>query len=240
MSATMLHAFLDRTRLAPNAVALQELRNGGAPADVSLTWAQWREASHSLAAALIADQVQRGDSVAVLAGNRLVWPIADLGILMAGAVSVGVYPTSSPNQIREQLVDCNAVAIIVDTVEQLAKVRAVAGELPRLRRIVCADDSRSNDVVHWRDYLASGGVALVDSARVSAEVERRVSQAAPDDIALLIYTSGSTGEPKGARIPHRYLVASADSVRDTLGLGDNDTALSFLPYCHAGERVFGL
>jgi long-chain acyl-CoA synthetase len=236
----MLHAFLDRTRLAPNAVALQELRNGGAPADVSLTWAQWREASRSLAAALIADQVQRGDSVAVLAGNRLVWPIADLGILMAGAVSVGVYPTSSPNQIREQLVDCNAVAIIVDTVEQLAKVRAVAGELPRLRRIVCADDSRSNDVVHWRDYLASGGVALVDSARVSAEVERRVSQAAPDDIALLIYTSGSTGEPKGARIPHRYLVASAESVRDTLGLGDNDTALSFLPYCHAGERVFGL
>jgi long-chain acyl-CoA synthetase len=75
---------------------------------------------------------------------------------------------------------------------------------------------------------------------VAAEIDARMSAAMPDDIALLIYTSGSTGEPKGARIPHRYLTASAVSVRDTLRLNDDDTALSFLPYCHAGERVFGL
>ena len=236
----MLHAFLERSRRTPNVAAIEELRCGGAPEDISLTWAQWREASRSLAAALIADEVRRGDSVAVLAANRLVWPIADIGILMAGAVSVGVYPTSSPGQIRELLADCDAVAIIVDTVEQLGKIRAVAAELPRLRRIICADDSAPSDVVRWREYLVTRGKALEHSADVAAELERRSSAASRDDIALLIYTSGSTGEPKGARIPHGYLVASAESVRDTLGLDDGDTALSFLPYCHAGERVFGL
>ena len=133
---TMLAVFLARARAMPDRVAIEELAAGGAPADVSLTWAQWRDASRSFAAALVADGVQRGDRVAILADNRVLWPVADIGILMAGAVSVGVYPTSAPSQIRDQLADCDAVAIVVDTVEHLASVLAVADELPTLRRIV--------------------------------------------------------------------------------------------------------
>ena len=236
---TMLAVFLARARAMPDRVAIEELATGGAPADVSLTWAQWRDASRSFAAALVADGVQRGDRVAILADNRVLWPVADIGILMAGAVSVGVYPTSAPSQIRDQLADCDAVAIVVDTVEHLASVLAVADELPTLRRIVGAEvDVPTDRTRSWRDYLASGALALAEST--APEIDGRMAAASPDDLALLIYTSGSTGEPKGARIVHRYLSASAASVRDTLGLGDADTSLSFLPYCHAGERVFGL
>ena len=235
----MLAVFLARARAMPDRVAIEELATGGAPADVSLTWAQWRDASRSFAAALVADGVQRGDRVAILADNRVLWPVADIGILMAGAVSVGVYPTSAPSQIRDQLADCDAVAIVVDTVEHLASVLAVADELPTLRRIVGAEvDVPTDRTRSWRDYLASGALALAEST--APEIDGRMAAASPDDLALLIYTSGSTGEPKGARIVHRYLSASAASVRDTLGLGDADTSLSFLPYCHAGERVFGL
>ena len=238
---TMLAAFLTRARRMPDRVAIEELAAGGAPADLSLTWAQWREASRSFAAALVADGVERGDRVAVLAGNRVLWPIADVGILMAGAISVGVYPTSAPTQIRDLLTDCDAVAIVIDAADQLEKVLAVAPELPRLRRIVCADVPMSSETTRrWRDYLDAGEKVLAEHMDVAAEVDARTSGATPDDIALLIYTSGSTGEPKGARIPHRYLSASAASVRDTLGLLETDTSLSFLPYCHAGERVFGL
>ncbi|HEX8243545.1 MAG TPA: AMP-binding protein, partial [Longimicrobium sp.] len=60
------------------------------------------------------------------------------------------------------------------------------------------------------------------------------------DTAILIYTSGSTGEPKGAELPHRNLLASAESIIEALGLTERDTTLSFLPFCHAAERVFGL
>ena len=70
MHDTMLATFLSRVRATPDRVALEELAAGGAPADLSLTWTQWREASRSFAAALIADGVQRGDRVAILAGNR--------------------------------------------------------------------------------------------------------------------------------------------------------------------------
>lgn len=238
---TMLATFLARARATPNGVALEELAAGGAASDLSLTWAQWRDASRSFAAAIVADGVQRGDRVAVLAGNRVMWPIADIGILMAGAISAGVYPTSAPAQICELLSDCGAVAIVVDTADQLEKVLSVASELPALRRIIVAELGASSGVAcRWRDYLAGGAAVLASSAEIAAEIDARSREATPDDIALLIYTSGSTGEPKGARIPHRYLSASAAAVRDTLGLTDQDSALSFLPYCHAGERVFGL
>ncbi|HUQ80330.1 MAG TPA: long-chain fatty acid--CoA ligase [Gemmatimonadaceae bacterium] len=228
---TMLGVFLSRAGQTPDRVAIEELAVGGAPADLSLTWAQWREASRAFAAALVADGVQVGDRVAILADNRVLWPIADVGILMAGAVSVGIYPTSAPAQIRDLLADSGSVAIVVDTAERVAVVRSVVEGLTTLRRVV-ADD--------WHDYLALGATALADSSAVAVAVDARTAGARPDDLALLIYTSGSTGEPKGARITHRYLSASAESVRDTLGLVDDDSSLSFLPYCHAGERVFGL
>ena len=238
---TMLATFLERCDRSPDRVAIEELRAGGAAADVAMTWAEWRDASRSFAAALIADDVRVGDAVAVLAGNRLIWPIADIGILMAGAVSVGVYPTSAPVQLRELLIECAAVAIVVDTAEQLRKVLAVAPDLTRLRRIICADTAESDGRYdRWVSYLATGAAELARSAATADEVRARTESAHPDDTALLIYTSGSTGEPKGACIPHRYITASAASVRDTLEFRDDDTTLSFLPYCHAGERVFGL
>jgi long-chain acyl-CoA synthetase len=178
--------------------------------------------------------------VAILAGNRMLWPVADLAVLMAGAVSVGIYPTSAPAQIVQQLTDSGAVAVVVDTAEQLAKIDAVRDQLPRVRMVVVEDaTATTQSALAWEDVLATGAHALRDAPNVS-ELDGRIARASLDDLALLIYTSGSTGEPKGARYTHRTVRASAESVRDTLGFTDDDSTLSFLPYCHAGERIFGL
>jgi long-chain acyl-CoA synthetase len=225
---TMLDAFRDRVVRHPDRIALEELAAGGARRDTRLTWREWHELSTRVARALLRDGVRSGDTVAILAGNRNLWPIADLGVLMAGAVSVGVYTTSPVAQIVQQLGDCSAVAAIVDSTEQLAKLIEARGELPDLRLIVC-EDAASNGARWWGEWLGD-----------SMASDTPLPDPGPDDIALLIYTSGSTGEPKGARIPHRYISASAASVRETLGLGERDSSLSFLPYCHAGERIFGL
>ncbi|MGQ0814280.1 MAG: AMP-dependent synthetase/ligase [Gemmatimonadota bacterium] len=195
------------------------------------TWAEWERAARSFAAALIDSGCAPGDVVAILAGNREVWPIADVGALMAGALSVGIYPTSSAVQVHEILNDCGACVVVVDTAAQLAKVLEVRAGLPNLQVIVCAADAS------WSEWLERGRAVL---PRRACDIDERIDEAQPDDVAILIYTSGSTGVPKGARIPHRYITASSAAIAATLGLNEQDTALSFLPYCHASERIFGL
>jgi len=241
MAETVLSLFLERAERHPERVALRTLAAGGAPRDAALTWGEWAEAARRFAAALVDVGHRPGEAVAVLAGNRALWPIADLGVLMAGGVSVGIYPTSAPGQIRQILEDCGAGVLVVDTPERLAAVTLLRPHLPRLHTVVCGSLRAVRTwTLGWEAWLARGERALSRGRGVEEEVERRTAAASPDDTALLIYTSGSTGEPKGARITHRYLLHSARSIREMLGLEETDTSLSFLPFCHAAERVFGL
>jgi long-chain acyl-CoA synthetase len=240
MADTAVTSFLDRVRADGDRPALRLLAAGGAPRDETLTWREWAARSRSFAAALVAAGVRRGQHVAVLAGNGVEWPVADLGVMMAGGVSVGVYPTSAPGQVRQVLADCAAVAVVVDSAAQLAKVRAVQHQLPHLRLVIATEPDGGMDVLSWAEWLASGSTALATDAEIGHELAERTHGAGADDTAILIYTSGSTGEPKGATLSHRCLLASAASIRDTLGLVHGDTALSFLPFCHAAERIFGL
>ena len=108
------------------------------------------------------------------------------------------------------------------------------------RIVVAGETDGEMDVLSWAEWLASGHAALASLPEIGHELAERTNAATADDTAILIYTSGSTGEPKGAEISHRCLLASAASIRDTLGLRHGDTALSFLPFCHAAERIFGL
>lgn len=239
MSETAASVFLARAARHPERVAMRALAAGGAPRDEALTWGEWADQSRRFAAALVAGGHRPGETVAILAGNRFVWPVADLGVLMAAGVSVGLYPTSAPGQVGQILADCGATTVVVDTPAQLAKVRAVRAALPALRAVVALDTDGDPDAVSWDAWLESGAEALGGTA-AGAEIDARVRAARADDTAILIYTSGSTGEPKGAAIPHRYLLASARSIVEVLGVTEADTTLSFLPFCHAAERVFGL
>lgn len=237
--ASVAQLFLERAGEHPERVALRDLAVAGGTADDVLTWGGWEEAARCFAAALVVRGVTPGDRVAVLAGNGRAWPIADLGTLLAGAVGVGLYPTSAPQQVREVLVDCGASVLVVDTAERSAGVAAVRDQIPHLRLVVGPAPSGAGETVSWDAFLEAGRASLEDAA-IAAEVERRCAGVRPEDLALLIYTSGSTGTPKGARITHRYLLASAASIRGALGLRAGDSALSFLPFSHAAERIFGL
>jgi long-chain acyl-CoA synthetase len=237
--ATVPAAFLERARRHPERVAYRTLAAGGALRDETLTWGEWARDARRFAASLVAAGHHPGGTVAVLAGSRMLWPIADLGILLAGGVSVGLYPTSAPAQVRQVLADCGVSVLVVDTVEQLARAQAVRRRLPDLKTVIALEVDGVGEAVAWDAWLARGAEAL-ESTEVGEELDRRIAAARPGDTAILIYTSGSTGEPKGAEIPHRCLLASADSIAETLGLTESDTTLSFLPFCHAAERMFGL
>lgn len=216
---------------------LQVSRRGSARAmdtfgqPAPLTWLSWYRQSEAVAAGLVAHGVEPGTPVAIWAGNRTLWPIADLGILMAGAIPFGLYPTAAPAQIQQILQDSGATLLFVDTLARQDAIATMPWQ-PELQVI-------GEETGRFGDFMARGRDAL-DRRDVRDALASRLSFMTPDTDAILIYTSGSTGIPKGARLPHRALVAAGQSLRETLGLTAADRTLSFLPFCHAAERIFGL
>jgi long-chain acyl-CoA synthetase len=91
-------------------------------------------------------------------------------------------------------------------------------------------------VMGYEEFLHGG---RRNRQRFAETIRQQALAAAGDDTAILVYTSGTTGPPKGACLSHRYVINSAESVVETLGLEASDSAFSYLPFSHVAERVAG-
>ena len=82
--------------------------------EVSLTWAQLRDRVDALAGGLAKLGVGRGDTVALMLGNRPEFHIADLAVMTLGATPFSIYPTFTPAQIAHVVGDAGAKVAIVE------------------------------------------------------------------------------------------------------------------------------
>jgi long-chain acyl-CoA synthetase len=204
----------------------------------------WRELgghARRIAMALAADGVQPGEVAAILANTRREWSYADYGILLAGGVSSGIYPTDAASQVHYLCADSAARVLFVEDDEQLDKVLEVRDRLPLLSRVVVFDMEgleRLDDpmVMSLEAFEARG--AAHDEANPD-EFERRLAARSPHDLAILIYTSGTTGKPKGAMLSHRNLCSVMERFAPELSADENDDKMAFLPLCHVAERMVG-
>ena len=187
---------------------------------VPVTWDQHRENAMRVAAHLVDLGVEPGDRVLLMSENRLEWLYCDLGIQAAGAVTVPIYP-STPGDTARQIAANSAAVVAIAASADLAGRLRVEGPL---RTIVRMDA----EIAQW-------AAAPAPASRLE-EVERRVRSIGPDDLATVIYTSGTTGEPKGVVLANRNLIDMAHSSLEAFPIGEDDVALSFLPYAHVLER----
>jgi long-chain acyl-CoA synthetase len=239
MTQTLAHVLLDRAAATPDGVAYRVLPRGATALGDTITWREWARGAERVARALIARGVAVGDRILIFSDNRPMWPIVDLGALMAGVVCVGAYPTSAAAQIASQLRDSGAQCVFVDNATRLDVVRSVRDQITWPLSVVVDEPAAAQelqpDETAWINFVRDG-----DDPSLDAVLRARMQSLVLDQDAMLIYTSGSTGEPRGARISHRYLLASAESIAHALSLQASDSGVSFLPFCHAAERVFGL
>ncbi len=230
----------------PNLVAMffdQASRMG----DMPMLWAKlddsWRETSWCdasrdatrLARALAALGVAAGDRVALVAENRPQWPIADIGIMAAGAITVPAYTTNKASDHLHVLSNSGARGAIVSTV-RLAEQLMPAAEQAGLDFVIAMEapvaDSATVPIHLWDDLLAA------QDGDGEAET---VGAIARTDTACLIYTSGTGGAPKGVMLSHGAILAncySAYKLLEHIGL-DDDVFLSFLPLSHSYEHTVG-
>ncbi len=202
------------------------VRDGAGWADV--TAAEFEQQVREVAKGLVAAGIGIGDRVALLSRTRYEWTLFDYAIWFAGAVTVPIYETSSPEQIAHILSDSGALAVVAETDEHVAKVASVRDRATDVDQVWCLDD---------------GAVATLTSlgAEISDEdLEKRRTTATPDDLATLIYTSGTTGLPKGCIITHgNFMFELGVAVPELEELFSNDSAstLLFLPLAHVFARI---
>jgi long-chain acyl-CoA synthetase len=230
---TIVHRFRQRVRHGGQRTALRH-RPLGTGQWETISWGEYGSAVGDVAAGLIASGVALGDCLAILASNRPSWHISDLGIMMAGAVSVPIYPTSSSSQVAYVLADSGSRICFVDDAEQLAKVVLHLDELPDLERVILMEPNGGFD----RPGLVVTMAELCDVRDADRRaVEARLDTILADDLASLVYTSGTTGPPKGARLSHGNITWTIDSVDSLVHLTPSDRWLSYLPLSHIAERL---
>jgi long-chain acyl-CoA synthetase len=206
-----------------------------------MSWREFGTYARHIALGLTALGFQSGEVGAILGNTRWEWSAADYGILMAGGVSCGIYPTDAESQVQFLCADSASSVLFVEDDEQLDKALSVREHLPRLRKIVVMDmdglhDLSDPQVLGLDDLMELGRVQ--DLAHPQLLAQRLASRAA-EDLAILIYTSGTTGRPKGAMISNRNLAFVMETFAPDLPQGPGDDKMAFLPLCHVVERAAG-
>jgi long-chain acyl-CoA synthetase len=202
----------------PDAVWLRQPVNGQWH---DFTWRQVDEQARRLASALLAQGCVPGDRVALLSKNCAEWFISDLAIMMAGLISVPLYPLQSAESIAYVLEHAQCRVILLGKLDDAEKLEAGIG--PQLTRIAlpyptltCTHD--------WHSLLAGH------------EPLQTVAVQQPEQVLTLVYTSGTTGNPKGVMLSVQAMAFSAANACRELDMSTQDRFFSFLPLSHVAER----
>ena len=204
------------------------------------TWADYGEQARLVGLGLKALGLERGDIVSIASEVNKEWMFADLGVICAGGVTNGVYPTDAPNQVEYLINDSGTRFYFAEDEEQLDKVLEVRDRTPTLERVVIFDMEGLRD---FDDDLCMSFETLLELGRDYGDRNPEVwtdeiAQARPEDLMILTYTSGTTGPPKGAMITQRNMLFMMNALQRCYGIRETDEQLGFLPLAHVAGRMF--
>lgn len=226
--------FFDRVSATPDGAAYS-FPVGEADAWETVTWSQTGDRVSRIAAGLVALGVLPEERVAIAAGTRYEWILADLAIMSSGAATTTVYPSSMAEDVAFILGDSESRVVFAEDDTQVAKIRSHRDELPMLRSIVTLSGTAEGDDVMSLAELESAGAALL--AEQPTVVTDRVDGTRRDHLATLIYTSGTTGTPKGVRLPHAAWTYEGVAVQGLDILSVDDVQFLWLPLAHSFGKV---
>jgi len=176
----------------------------------------------------------KGDKVIILSENRPEWVMADLAHMCLGAVTVPIYTSLVPEQIKYIIQDSDAKAVIVSNQEQWQKIEAVKSGLTKVRYFITFMEKTPEGTLTFSAVQELGEKL---AAKNPGLFEKLALEIKPDDEASLIYTSGTTGMPKGVILTHSNFLSNLKTVCQIIEFSYKDTVLSFLPLSHVLERM---
>ncbi len=191
---------------------------------------QYIAKANHVAYALLKLGIKPGDKIATITNNRPEWNFLDMGIMMAGAIHVPVYPTISESDYKYILTHAEVKLVFLAGKDLLRKIEHILPEVPALKGIYTF--RKIDEHPHFSELIELGSI---NPAPEKIDVIK--SGILPHDVATIIYTSGTTGNPKGVMLSHSNIISNVMAVRHIPPLTGDDKALSYLPLCHVYERM---
>ncbi|MBK6621009.1 MAG: AMP-binding protein [Saprospirales bacterium] len=186
------------------------------------TWKQTGQEVRKMAAALRGLNLPAGSSIALISKNCTHWMFSDLAIMMAGHVSVPLYPNLQANTLTQILEHSESKLLFVGKLDDWANVR---GGVPAGLRCISFPFYTEPGYETWEEFTAG-------KEPLQEEVIRK-----PEELGTIIYTSGTTGMPKGVMLNFGSFGFTGTKAVEVLKVDKNDSFFSYLPLSHIAERI---
>ena len=190
---------------------------------------EYVDIANCLSYAMIELGIAPNDKVAIIANNRPEWNMLDMAIMQIGAITVPIYPTITEADYLHIVNHSETKMIILEGAEVMEKISNILPQTPNLKHVYTFIDRKK--FPFFQQLLDLGR-----SKQHAEELEKRKAEVKTSDCATIIYTSGTTGTPKGVMLSHSNIVHQLFGIVRTPAKWSN-IALSFLPLCHAYERM---
>lgn len=214
----------------PNEPVLHRLTNAEAGVWSPITRREFHESVMRVAVGLMQLGVGVQQCIGVLSENRPELIMTDFAAWQIRAIPVGIYSTSSTEQVAFIVKDASITTLIVGSQRHYRVARDL-----KVPHIVVLDPAVERDVDDRSSILFSELGKGMDPSVVAPIT----AEADVDDIATLVYTSGTTGEPKGAILCHSNFDTAMTIHRGRLNfLSSADSSLCFLPLSHVFEKAW--
>lgn len=218
-ASTPLQKFLENVTQYPNEIYLRQPINGQW---ITWTWKQADDECRRIAAALHSLQLPKGSHIAILSKNCAQWMMADIAIMMAGCISIPIYPTLTAHAIQPILEHSEAKAIFIGKLDDFSTQEA--GIPPQLIRIGF-DLYGRNERYNWSELLTEH------------QPLQHVHEWKQEELLTIIYTSGTTGKPKGVMHTAGNFDRVLDAATREIHLRKHAALFSYLPLSHIAERM---
>ena len=198
-----------------------------------LSYAQWLDRSLRIAGALERLGLGRGDCVALLAENRLDWPVVQMAAAALGALFVPLNTHYRSDDLTFALEASGAKAIFLSdhfrSNPYLDNVLAARKALPLLRHVISLDGARPGT-----------GVLGIEELAQAPRLKSPVTADPPGTAGAMLFTSGTTGKPKGALLQHSGMMMCARQTSERLGLRAGDRWTSIIPLFHCAGCILNI
>ena len=186
-----------------------------------ITYADFGEQVDAFRGGLKELGVGKGDTVAIIADNRVEWAVAAYATYGRAASFCPMYESQLPKDWEYILDDSATKVVIVATRAIYDEIQKFKQNIESLERVVFLDGDESHE-----DSFAS--ILALGKANPS-----ETEHPAPEDLAGFIYTSGTTGKPKGVLLTHENICFNVGGVLAIDLIRSDDVSLAFLPWAHS-------